>query len=139
MASGLVNRFSDHLYTRLITTSNCSATDNLQNSQISTAPAKPFPACYVFTSRPKATASNSRNSSASRAQVLSSYPPVQNSTHCSSCLGYSMATCLQIRCPQTAAARTTENTVLLLLHACKLRALLSDGHCLKGDCLATDL
>jgi hypothetical protein len=34
----------------------------------------------VFTSRSLATASNSGNSSASRAQVLSSQPPVQNST-----------------------------------------------------------
>jgi hypothetical protein len=37
-----------------------------------------FPACCVFTSRSQATASNSGDSSASRAQVFSSPPPVQN-------------------------------------------------------------
>jgi hypothetical protein len=36
---------------RLIGTSNYSATANLHNSQITTATAKPFPACCVFTSR----------------------------------------------------------------------------------------
>jgi hypothetical protein len=39
---GLVIRFIGHLYTRLGTTSNYSATANLHNSQITTAPAKPF-------------------------------------------------------------------------------------------------
>jgi hypothetical protein len=57
--------FIDHLYTRLGTTSNYSAADNLHNSQTTTAHAKPFPACCVFTSRSLATASNSGNSSAS--------------------------------------------------------------------------
>jgi hypothetical protein len=51
-------------------TSNYSATANLHNSQIITAPAKPFPACCAFTSHSLATASKSGNSSASRAQVL---------------------------------------------------------------------
>jgi hypothetical protein len=46
---GLVNGFTDHLYTQLVTTSNYSATGNLHNSQITTAPAKPFPDCCVFT------------------------------------------------------------------------------------------
>jgi hypothetical protein len=32
-----------------------------------------------------------------------------------------------------------ENTVLLLLHACMLRALASNGRCLQSHCLATDL
>jgi hypothetical protein len=39
-----------------------------------------FLACCVFTSRSLATASNSGDSSASGTQVLSSQPPVQNST-----------------------------------------------------------
>jgi hypothetical protein len=47
--------------------------------QITTVPAKSFPACYVFISRPMATASNSRDSSALRTQVLFLQPPVQNS------------------------------------------------------------
>jgi hypothetical protein len=39
-----------------------------------------FPACCFFTSPSLATASNSTYSSASRVQILSSQPPVQNST-----------------------------------------------------------
>jgi hypothetical protein len=70
--------FIDHLYTRLGTTSIYSATANLHNSQITTAPNKSFPACYVFTFRSLATAPNSGDSSASRAQVLSSPTLVQN-------------------------------------------------------------
>jgi hypothetical protein len=61
-------------------TSNYSTTANLHNSQITTAPAKPFPAWCVFTSRSLETASNSGDSSASRAHLLSSQPPVHKST-----------------------------------------------------------
>jgi hypothetical protein len=75
-----VNGFIGHLYKRLGTTSNCSATDNLHISQITTAHAKPFPACCVFISRSLATTSNSGESSASRAQVFSSQTSVQNWT-----------------------------------------------------------
>jgi hypothetical protein len=50
MGYGLDIGFIDHLYTPLGTTSNYSATANLRNSQITTAPTKPFPACCVFTS-----------------------------------------------------------------------------------------
>jgi hypothetical protein len=64
-------------YTPLGTASNYSATVSLHNSQI-TAPTKPLPACYVLTSRSLATASNSENSSASRAQILPSLTVVQN-------------------------------------------------------------
>jgi hypothetical protein len=53
-------------------TTNYNATADLNNSQITTAHAMPFPAFCVFTSRSLATASNSDDSSASRAQVLSS-------------------------------------------------------------------
>jgi hypothetical protein len=74
-----MNGFIDHLYTPLGTTSNYSATADLHTLQITTAPAKPFPACYVLTSRFLATTSNSGDSSASHAQVLLSQPPVQNS------------------------------------------------------------
>jgi hypothetical protein len=42
MRIGLVTQFIDHLYTRLVSTSNYSATANHHNSQIVTAPAKPF-------------------------------------------------------------------------------------------------
>jgi hypothetical protein len=62
---------------RFGTTSNYSTAANLHNSKITTAPAKFFPACCVFTSRSLATDSNSRDSSASRAQVLPSPTPLQ--------------------------------------------------------------
>jgi hypothetical protein len=62
---GLDIGFIDHVNTRLGTTSNYSVTANLHNSQITTEPAKPFPACCVFTSRYLVTASNSGDSSAS--------------------------------------------------------------------------
>jgi hypothetical protein len=47
---GVDIRFIDHLCTRLGTASNYSATPNLHNSQITTAPAKHLLACCVFTS-----------------------------------------------------------------------------------------
>jgi hypothetical protein len=71
-----MNGFIDHVYTRLGATSNYSATTDLHNSQIRTALAKPFSACYVFASRSLATASSSGEFSASRFQVLSSQTPV---------------------------------------------------------------
>jgi hypothetical protein len=71
--------FSDHLYKRLISTSNYSATADLHNSQVITALAKPFPARCVFTSHSLAMTSNNGDSSASCAQVLSSKPSMQNS------------------------------------------------------------
>jgi hypothetical protein len=46
---GLDIGFIDHLYTRLGTTSNCSATADLRNSQITTAPANIF---QTFASSP---------------------------------------------------------------------------------------
>jgi hypothetical protein len=70
--------FIDHLYTRLGTASNYSTIGNLHNSQIIIAPAKHVLACWVFTSRSKVTASDSGDSSASRAQVLSLQAPAQN-------------------------------------------------------------
>jgi hypothetical protein len=75
---GMVNEFIDHLYTRLIITLNCSATSNLDSSQIITAHAKPFPAYSLFTSRFLATASNNGEFSTSHANVLSSQTPAYN-------------------------------------------------------------
>jgi hypothetical protein len=63
--------FIDHFSIQLVITLNYSTTANLHNSQTTTAPAKSFPACSVFSSRSQATASNSGDSSASRAQVIS--------------------------------------------------------------------
>jgi hypothetical protein len=62
---GLVIGFIDHLYARLGTTGNYSVIDNHHNSQITTAPAKHFPVCCVFTSRSMVTDSISGDSSAS--------------------------------------------------------------------------
>jgi hypothetical protein len=55
---GLVNGFIDHVYRRLVSTSRYSTTANLYNSQITTAPAKPFPACSSFIICSLAMASN---------------------------------------------------------------------------------
>jgi hypothetical protein len=76
----LVNICADHVYTQLGTTSNCSTTANLHTLQTTTAVGKPLPTWSVFPSLSLATASNSGDPSASRAQVLSSQPPVQTST-----------------------------------------------------------
>jgi hypothetical protein len=124
-----------------------------------TAPAKPFPTCYVFTSSSLATASNTGYSSASRAQVLPSQPPVQNSTELIApsilsitsrhepyrkhrfCIvafvSAAAGTCLPSRRPETAAARASENAVLLLLRVGMLRELPGNGRCLQSHCLAT--
>jgi hypothetical protein len=62
--SGLDIAFIDYLYSQLVTTSNYSATANLHTLQITTASAKSFPACCVFTCRSLVTASNSGDYSA---------------------------------------------------------------------------
>jgi hypothetical protein len=62
---GLCIEFIDHLYTQLGTSSNYSAIANLYTLKITTAHAKSFPACCVFTSRSLVTVSNSGDSSAS--------------------------------------------------------------------------
>jgi hypothetical protein len=51
--------------TQLGNTSNYSVIANIHNLQITTAPAKSFPACYAFTSRSLVTASSSGDSSSS--------------------------------------------------------------------------
>jgi hypothetical protein len=76
---GFVNGFIYHLHTRLGSTRH-SATPDLHNSQITTSPVKPFPACCAFKSRSLTTACNSWDSTISRAHILFSQPPVQNST-----------------------------------------------------------
>jgi hypothetical protein len=55
----------DHFTTRLETASNYSAIANLHNSEITTAPVKPFPACFVYTSCSLVTASKSGDPSVS--------------------------------------------------------------------------
>jgi hypothetical protein len=52
------------------------------SSQITTAPAKPFPACCVFTSRYLVMASKQWRFFSFRTQVLSSQPLIQNCLGC---------------------------------------------------------
>jgi hypothetical protein len=54
----LVKGFTIHVYTRLGSKSNYSATANLHESQIITASSKPFPPCYALTNSSQETASN---------------------------------------------------------------------------------
>jgi hypothetical protein len=62
---GLDIEFIDPFTTRLGTAYNYSIIDNIHILQITTAHAKSFPACWVFTSHCLLTASNSGDSSAS--------------------------------------------------------------------------
>jgi hypothetical protein len=73
-----VNEFTDYLHTPFRTTKIYNPVANLHNPQITTAPAKSFPAFFVFTSNSLTTTSNTEDSSASRAQILSKKPPMQN-------------------------------------------------------------
>jgi hypothetical protein len=150
-----VNGFVYHLYTRLGTTTSYRANANLHNSQITTAHTKPFPACCVVTSRSLATAYNSADSSASRAQILSAELPLKqlclllitsrhgpHRKHHSplvALMSVAAGTCLPNRCSETAAAWTTESTVFSLFLACMLWALPSNGRCLQSHRLATGL
>jgi hypothetical protein len=87
----LVNGFIDHLCTRLGTTSNYNATANLHNSQITAALSKRLPACCLHQPLPT-TASNSGESSASRAHFLSS---VQNCLNLTNELTTNIVPCLK--------------------------------------------
>jgi hypothetical protein len=78
MGFGLMNGFIDHLYTRLGRTSNYNVIASFHNSQVTTEPSKIFPASDVLTSRSLAADFNSEKFLASRSQVLSSQPPVEN-------------------------------------------------------------
>jgi hypothetical protein len=93
-----------------VSTCNYTSTANLHNSQITTAPAKPFPALFVFTSRSLATTSNTRDTSVSRAQDLSSQIPVQN------CLSSNLVPCLSQHGPH----RKHNSSIVQLLCPCLL-------------------
>jgi hypothetical protein len=75
---GLVNRFIDHLYTPLGTTSNYSATANLRTLQITASNIKIFQARTLFNSCFLVTDVNSGDSSASHIQVLPVRPISRN-------------------------------------------------------------
>jgi hypothetical protein len=62
---GLNIGFIELLYTKHVNTNNYSATANHHILQITTAPSKTFPACYVFSSHSLVTASNIGDFSAS--------------------------------------------------------------------------
>jgi hypothetical protein len=66
----VVNGFIDHLYPPLGTTSNCSAIANVHILQITTAPSKTFSSLLYLQQPFLTTASNSGDSSASRAHVI---------------------------------------------------------------------
>jgi hypothetical protein len=74
MGFELVAGFIDHFYTQPVTTSNYSAIA-ISTTHKSTQHPLSFFQPAVFTSRSLATDSNTGDSSASRAQVLSSQPP----------------------------------------------------------------
>jgi hypothetical protein len=109
-----------------------------------TVPAKHFPACCRYLAK----LSKTGDSLASRDQVLTSQTPVRNSSEICSLHGphrkhryfivafvsVAAGTYLPSCCPETAAARTTVNTVLLLL-----RALPSNDRCLHSYRLLTCL
>jgi hypothetical protein len=94
---------------------------------ITTAPAKPFPACCVFTSRSLATASDSGDASASRPQVLSSQTAVQNWLGCPSCL------------QDNSSARTRQKHPVSNSTSIVARRFVAAGTCLSSRCLETGL
>jgi hypothetical protein len=114
-------------YTRLVTTSNYNGTANLHNSQMTTAHAKPFWVCCVFTSHSLATVSNSGDPSfsftrsdplftASRTELTNNWPfplliPSRHGPRRSkhplptitivACVFVAARTCLASSCPET--------------------------------------
>jgi hypothetical protein len=92
---GLYIRFIDHLHTRLGITSNYSATANIRNSQIITAPAKRFPACCVFMSRSLGRPDCLQDSSSAR---TTQKHHVSNSTSIVVRRFVALRTCLPSRC-----------------------------------------
>jgi hypothetical protein len=100
-----------NLLTPLGTTSNYSATADLHTLQFNTAPAKPFPVCCVLNRRFLATDSNSGDTSSSRAQVLLSQPPVQNS-----CQFYCQLNCNAVSFQPPMQSSTLESHLKRLSH-----------------------
>jgi hypothetical protein len=112
MGFELVTRFIGHSYTWPGTTSNYSATANLHISQITTALAKPFLVCCVFTSRSLATALTVEDLSFTRSGCLHSLPCTSQRTQPTWSLFYNISVnhaetprfqqslycCVRIRC-----------------------------------------
>jgi hypothetical protein len=134
-----------------------SATANLHNSQFNIAPAKPFQACCIFTSRSLATASNGGDFPASRALVVPLLPAScsLNWTGSSSLLNYSATANfgesvnylrLPILSSQLAwdpryisSARTQQKTPFLSNPSIVPCVFVSEGTCLLSRCLVTDV
>jgi hypothetical protein len=91
-----------------------------------------FPACYIFTSRSLATASNSGNSSALHAQVLLSQLSVQNSL---SAVNSTIAPSL-LRCNCTAQLNWLPQPSAFLYDSSALTALRTShfSHCCGSHC-----
>jgi hypothetical protein len=85
---GLDIRFTDHLNTRLVTTLNYSLIADLHTLQITTAHAKSFPACRVFTISFLLTDSNNGYSSASVLKSSLNGGSLPTASSCSSCPPY---------------------------------------------------
>jgi hypothetical protein len=66
-------------------------------------------------------------------------PHRKHSSSIAAFVSVAVGTCLPSRRPEPSAARTTQNTVLLLFRVCMLRALPSNGRYLQSHCLATGL
>jgi hypothetical protein len=139
--------FIDHLYTRLGTTSDYSATTSFHNSQITTA------ACCVFSIRSLVTASNSEDSSASALKASlngGSHPnlfqllqltlffrlPLKNSLGCLNCLPYNSSArpaqttpFILVCVPVTAGTCLPSRSLAALVYSCLL----------KICCLATEV
>jgi hypothetical protein len=132
MGFGFVNGFINHLYARLGATSNYSTTANLHNSEIITAHIKLFFQPAVSSPAvPWQLLLAVEILQLHALRFYSSQPPVRdllNSTQLTLSLAYT-----------NISARITENIVLLLLRACMLRTLPSNGRCLQSHSLATGL
>jgi hypothetical protein len=154
-----VNGFIENLYTRLGTISNYSANGNLHNSkslQHSLSlfqPAVSSPAVswqwlltveilQLHALRFSLHSLHAELNSTWLCPLLITYQQGPHRKHRSSIIAFvsvAAGTCLRSRCPETAASRTTENTVLLLLLAYMLRALPSNDRCLQSHRLTTGL
>jgi hypothetical protein len=137
---------------------NYSSNANLHILQITTAPAKPFPARCVFTSHSLATASNSGDSSTSRTQDLSSRPSLQNSSgliaptalvitsrhephtklfYCCICVHYRREHVYQDISQKRLQSKPQKTP--FFCGCVYVAALPSNGHCLQSHCLVMGL
>jgi hypothetical protein len=137
------NGFIDHLYTKVETKSNYSATANLHNSQVTKAVAKPFSSCCAF-SRFLAMTSNNGGSSASRAKVLSSQSPVRNSAELSTHLVTPVVIKINLGTDHVETPRFQQQLCCCVRVCCRVNVLFteplpSNRRCLQSHRLAVGL